>query len=105
MNYYPLAVAEFHVEEALLRQRNVANLDQPKDRVLNAYRHWFKVPRPALLGHSKKFLDDADDLVALKSAPESDYLSLFLRRHWPAQVRKTRELCSVYFVQYRREFR
>ncbi|KAL2213824.1 hypothetical protein CC79DRAFT_1362613 [Sarocladium strictum] len=72
-------------QEALLRQKDVAHLEQPKDRVLNAYRHWFKLPRPALLGFSKTFLDDTGDLVALKSSPESDQLSILLRSHWPVK--------------------
>jgi hypothetical protein len=76
-----------HAEEALLRQRDIAHLERPNDRGLNAYRHGFKLPRPALLGVSKTFLDNSDDLVALKSSPESDYLSQYLRQHWPAKGR------------------
>ena len=37
-------------------------------------------------GEAKRFLDDENDLVALKPALELDYLSQFLRRHWLVKV-------------------
>ena len=40
---------------------------------------------------AKTVLDDANDLVSLGSAAETDYLSLFLRRHWPAQKELARD--------------
>jgi hypothetical protein len=70
----------------LLLQSEIAKLKRPNKRVLDAYRQWFKKPYPALGGQAKTFLDASNDLVALNTSPETDYLSLFLRRHWPAKA-------------------
>lgn len=80
------ARADRYVDEALLLQSQIAKLSRPHKRVLDAYKHWFIKPYPLLGGRAKTFLDAADDLVALNTSPESDYLSLFLRRHWPAKA-------------------
>ena len=73
-------------DEALLLQSEIAKLKRPNQRVLDAYRQWFKKPYPALGGQAKTFLDSLNDLVALNTSLEADYLSLFLRRHWPAKA-------------------
>ncbi|KAI0460053.1 hypothetical protein F5B21DRAFT_453054 [Xylaria acuta] len=80
---------EYH--EALLLQSQIAQLHRPNKRVLDTLRHWFKKPEPMLGGEAKKFLDDENDLVALKPAPEPDYLSRFLRRHWSVNTELTRD--------------
>ncbi|KAK2603127.1 hypothetical protein N8I77_009607 [Diaporthe amygdali] len=67
-------------QEALLLQSKIAHLRQPKERVLVALRHFFQIPTHLLLGKAKKFLDNKDDLVALKPQ-EIDYLSDFLKHH------------------------
>ncbi|KAL4948176.1 hypothetical protein BDW69DRAFT_189508 [Aspergillus filifer] len=69
-------------DEALLLQSEITKLKRPNKRVLEAYRHWFLKPFPVLGGFAKRALDDTDDLVALSTLPEGDYLSMFLRRHW-----------------------
>ena len=61
-------------------------MHRPDKRVLETLRHWLLHPEPMLGGRAKRFLDDEGDLVALKSATERDYLSQFLRRHWPVKV-------------------
>ncbi|KAL4784619.1 hypothetical protein BJX76DRAFT_356853 [Aspergillus varians] len=80
---------EYH--EALLLQSEIVKLKRPNKRVLEAYRHWFQKPYPALGGVAKEALDDSDDLVALNTLPEGDYLSIFLRRHWPATEETSRD--------------
>jgi len=69
-----------------LLQSEIAKLKKPNKRVLEAYVQWFKKPYPALGGRAKTFLDAPNDLVAVNTPPETDYLSLFLRRHWPAKA-------------------
>lgn len=73
-------------DEALLLQSEIAKLKRPNKRVLDAYGQWFKKPYPALGGQAKTFLDAPNDLVALNTSPATDYLSLFLRRYWPAKA-------------------
>ncbi|KAK1753623.1 hypothetical protein QBC47DRAFT_46450 [Echria macrotheca] len=71
--------------EALLLNDEVAKLNRPSQRVLDAYRQWFTKPYPALGGIAKTALDDPNDLVLLGTdgSSETDYLSLLLRRYWP----------------------
>ncbi|KAI0102158.1 hypothetical protein GGR51DRAFT_562829 [Nemania sp. FL0031] len=80
---------EYH--EALLLQSQIAQLRRPNKRVLETLRHWFKRPEPMLGGEAKKYLDDENDLVALKTSEELDYLSQFLRRHWTVNTESTRD--------------
>ncbi|KAJ2987250.1 hypothetical protein NUW58_g4612 [Xylaria curta] len=82
-------IKEYH--EALLLQSQVAQLHRPNKRVLDTLRHWFKKPEPMLGGEAKKYLDDENDLVALKTSIEHDYLSQFLRRHWTINTESTRD--------------
>lgn len=79
----------YYPDEALLLQSKISHLRQPQARVLVALRHYFQVPTHILLGKAKKFLDNQDDLVSLKSPVEVDYLSDFLRRHLVGNVRAT----------------
>ncbi|KAJ8123427.1 hypothetical protein ONZ43_g621 [Nemania bipapillata] len=79
------------IDEALLLQSQVAQLHRPNKRVLETLRHWFKKPEPMLGGEAKKYLDDENDLVALKTSIELDYLSQFLRRHWTVDTESTRD--------------
>ncbi|GAP91663.1 putative chorismate mutase [Rosellinia necatrix] len=82
-------IKEYH--EALLLQSQIAQLRRPSRRVLDALRHWFSRPEPALGGEAKKFLDDEDDLVALNAPVELDYLSQFLRSHWAGDTEISRD--------------
>ncbi|PHH87375.1 hypothetical protein CDD83_8962 [Cordyceps sp. RAO-2017] len=79
---------EYH--EALLLQSEMAKLKRPNRRVTDAYRQWFKKPYPALGERAKTFLDASDDLVGLNTS-ETDHLSRFLRRHWPAKAKRSRD--------------
>lgn len=79
-------MADWWPDEALLLQSEIAKLNKPNQRVLDAYTQWFKKPYPALGGQAKTFLDAPQDLVALNTSPATDYLALFLRRHWPAKA-------------------
>ncbi|SPO03231.1 uncharacterized protein DNG_05913 [Cephalotrichum gorgonifer] len=87
-----MKLKEYH--ERLLLQSEIAKLPRPSKRVLAAYRGWFKTP-PALGGRAKTFLDDRDDLVATNNAMEADYLSRFLRQHWPAKEDIPTDGCYV----------
>ncbi|KAI1185408.1 hypothetical protein F5B17DRAFT_32653 [Nemania serpens] len=82
-------IKEYH--EALLLQSQIAQLRRPNKRVLDALRRWFKKPEPMLGGAAKRYLDNENDLVALKPAAELDYLSQFLRRHWAVETEPTRD--------------
>jgi hypothetical protein len=71
----------------LVLQSQVAAPRRPNKRALDAWCHWFSKPFPVLGGISKHFLNNKDDLVALKAPQDLDYLSKFLRQHWPAKVK------------------
>ncbi|WQF80553.1 hypothetical protein CDEST_05567 [Colletotrichum destructivum] len=82
-------IIEYH--EALLLHSEITKLRRPNRRVLDAFLMWFKQPFPALGGRAKTFLDDPDDLVALNAVSETDFMSEYLRRHWPAQKEISRD--------------
>lgn len=44
-------------------------------------------PNPILGGRGKDYLDEAEDLVSLKTPAAVDPLSKLLRAYWPGQVR------------------
>ncbi|KAF6827860.1 hypothetical protein CPLU01_08879 [Colletotrichum plurivorum] len=77
-----LKLKEYH--ETLLLQSEIAKLKRPSKRVLNAFEAWFIKP-PKLGGRAKRLLKSPQDLVALNPSQETDYLSEFLRRHWPVE--------------------
>jgi hypothetical protein len=73
-------------DEALPLQNEVAKLSRPSSQSLEAYTKWFREPHPVLGGLSKTFLDNNSDLVRLgEESGQTDYLSRFLRRHWPVE--------------------
>ncbi|KAH7375417.1 hypothetical protein B0T11DRAFT_270323 [Plectosphaerella cucumerina] len=87
--------------EALLRQSQVAALEEPRQRPLNVARsqmfnnvydpHGNKVrSEPLIMGDAAKRLDDENrrDLAAVRRPPESDLLSRFLQDHWMFKTRK-----------------
>lgn len=72
-------------------------LDSPSDRAFKAFRNWFKGKAqepsrpnsdfdPVLGGRAKTLLDDKQDLAALKTPVDKDWLSRFLQDHWPVGV-------------------
>ena len=76
-------------DQGLLLQSEIAKLERPSDRVLTAYRndfHGTQVNKHKLGGSAKHMLDDAGDLVALRSPTHQDTLSRLLRDHWPFPV-------------------
>ncbi|KAF4853530.1 hypothetical protein CGCSCA4_v002346 [Colletotrichum siamense] len=74
---------EYH--KTLLRQSEIAKLKRPNNRVLDAFKAWF-TGVSELSGRETEILNDANDLVALNPAQETDYLSEFLRRKWPIKA-------------------
>ncbi|KAF2803327.1 uncharacterized protein BDZ99DRAFT_453601 [Mytilinidion resinicola] len=88
-------IKEYH--EALLLQSQVAKLERPSNRVIEAFRIWFDggkpkqgnpKPDPVLGGRAKYVLDNEQDLVALKTPADDDFLSRFLQDHWPVTSRQ-----------------
>lgn len=76
-----MKLKEYH--EALLLQSNIAQLHRPDNRVLEAVRHFFSGPLfPILGGKAKTFLDDVNDLVAIKTSENMDHLSRLVRQRW-----------------------
>ncbi|KAL3473022.1 hypothetical protein BJX99DRAFT_234338 [Aspergillus californicus] len=82
-------IKEYH--EAMLLQSAIAKLKRPHNRALETFKHWFQKPYPALGGLAKTIMDNTEDLVALNSLPECDYLSMLLRRHWPVKEEISRD--------------
>lgn len=68
------------VEEALLRQSQLLALENPSSRVRKAVTRWFAHTDP-LVGIARDVFADTRDLVALRTAPDQDRLSLFLQDH------------------------
>ncbi|KAI6565003.1 hypothetical protein MCOR03_002150 [Pyricularia oryzae] len=79
-------IKEYH--EALDLQSRIANFSGPSRRVLGAYRGWLESSNN-LKGLSSRFLDDKQDLVALKKTENHDSLSELLRWLWPASASVT----------------
>ncbi|KAH8646767.1 hypothetical protein BX600DRAFT_518792 [Xylariales sp. PMI_506] len=92
-------IKEYH--EGLILQSQIANLGRPSSRALEASRAWMHGGRelredgskmlPVLGGLAKDYLDQGDDLVALKSHADVDFLSRTLRAYWPSKNQITRD--------------
>ena len=74
--------------EALLFESSIASLPKPTARTVEAFRYEFhqgdvtSVDRYALLGgHSASIFNDKDDLIALRSVPHEDRLTVFVQDH------------------------
>ncbi|GJN86179.1 hypothetical protein PLIIFM63780_009758 [Purpureocillium lilacinum] len=89
----------FSSEEALLRQNQIAILEEPKQRALNvarcqAYQSEDNEPgrgkrrRPVLGGLAASRLDESNrrDLIAVRRLADKDLLSRFLQDHWMFQT-------------------
>ena len=89
-------MGEREADEALVLQSQVAQFKRPSGRALTTTRAYMDGGTglrsdgskilPALGGIAKDALDNEDDLVALRSHDNTDYLSRVLRRHWPTKV-------------------
>ena len=64
----------------MLRQSSILRLETPNNRVQNALTKWFTQTKP-LAGLGEHIFDNTRDLVALRTAPDQDRLSLFLQDH------------------------
>ncbi|PHH63908.1 hypothetical protein CDD81_5356 [Ophiocordyceps australis] len=74
-----LKIKEYH--EALLLQSRLAQLQRPGARVIGALNDMMRQDAiPKIGGKAKQYLQDENDLVALGSPAQEDYLSQFLRR-------------------------
>jgi hypothetical protein len=87
-----------NLDEALLRQAQIAELSGPSDRVLttcrdyiegNAWQDSNRQSVPIISGRAKDMLKEVDDLVALRKPGDEDILSKLLQDHWAFQKRKT----------------
>ncbi|OCK75096.1 hypothetical protein K432DRAFT_309310 [Lepidopterella palustris CBS 459.81] len=69
-------------QEAIIRQSNILNLENPNYRVRNAVKGWFEQNRP-LVGHGRHLFNEAakHDIVALRTQPDQDRLTIFLQNH------------------------
>ncbi|KAH6885409.1 hypothetical protein B0T10DRAFT_550675 [Thelonectria olida] len=79
------------VDEALLRQSQISALNRPNERVLKAMRMSLKQPYPLLGGKAGGFLDNENDLVALKHPVETDFMSEYLRQRWAPSKETSRD--------------
>ena len=74
----------WNVGEALILESTLLSLKSPQTRTLEAFRNVFHNVNssgggyPTLGGHSARILDDANDLVALRTRQEEDRLTSFL---------------------------
>lgn len=67
-------------------QSEVAKLKKPGNRTILAFTQWLEHSYRPLGGRAQTFLSKRDDLVALKAPHQADYLSILMRRYWPAKV-------------------
>jgi hypothetical protein len=84
-------------DEALLLKAQIAAFKRPSNRAYSAFSSYIAgnttggVRLPIISGRAKTFLQDRDDLVALKKPVEEDALSRLLRDHWTFQRRATED--------------
>ncbi|KAJ5885222.1 hypothetical protein N7495_009732 [Penicillium taxi] len=83
-----IKLKEYH--EALILQSNIAALESPDERLLRIFRRWFRQEKQGsgnsvIDGKVRKMLDDNIDLLALRTDPEEDMLSWYLRSYWPLE--------------------
>ncbi|KAF2494499.1 hypothetical protein BU16DRAFT_41192 [Lophium mytilinum] len=67
-------------QDALIRQSTILNLDKPNPRVKSGIIGWFEQNRP-LVGHGRNLFDgkSKNDIVALRTPPDQDRLTMFLQ--------------------------
>ena len=71
-------VNSFTTDKALLLYREVQGLTSPSKRVLRVCREWFKFSQP-FVGVDATIMENEDDLVALVSASDDDFLTRSLQ--------------------------
>ncbi|OCK98222.1 uncharacterized protein K441DRAFT_482695, partial [Cenococcum geophilum 1.58] len=69
-------------QDAIIRQSTILNLENPNARVRSAITGWFEQNRP-LVGHGRNLFNGKAkyDIVALRTPPDQDRLSMFLQNH------------------------
>ncbi|KAF5683577.1 hypothetical protein FDENT_7189 [Fusarium denticulatum] len=91
-----IKIKEYH--EALDLQSKISQLNGPDQRALEVARNELhggplrrdgQKPNPILGGRGKDYLDEAEDLVSLKTPAAVDPFSKLLRAYWPGRVRFT----------------
>lgn len=67
-------------QDAIIRQSTILNLESPNARVRSAITGWFEQNRP-LVGHGRNLFNGKAkyDIVALRTQPDQDRLSMFLQ--------------------------
>jgi hypothetical protein len=108
------------IEEALLRQNQIAALESPKERAFDVALNLFhddvtdefsytKRRKPLLAGLAERRLSEGNrrDLVAVRRPADKDLLSRFLQDHWmfkvcPSEIPITSRCKVVYFLLTRR---
>ncbi|KAF5586666.1 uncharacterized protein FSUBG_12053 [Fusarium subglutinans] len=94
VNQLRVKIKEYH--EALELQSKISQLNSPDQRALEVVRNELhggslrrdgQKPNPILGGRGKDYLDEAEDLVSLKTPAAVDPLSKLLRAYWPGRVR------------------
>lgn len=88
-------------DELLTLRSQIAQLHQPSDRVLTAYKDFLKGtalgatqgnPLDLISGRASEFLDSKIDLVTLQKPVETDHLSRLLRDHWLFKKRRSADV-------------
>ncbi|OCL02415.1 hypothetical protein AOQ84DRAFT_423003 [Glonium stellatum] len=69
-------------QDSIIRQSTILNLENPNSRVRTAITGWFAQNRP-FVGHGRNLFDGKFkyDIVALRTLPDQDRLSIFLQNH------------------------
>lgn len=94
--------------EAILLESALISFKSPSPRILEAFRNVFhnrsdaEEPYPTLGGQNARILDDANDLMALRSPPEEDRLTSFLRNHLPFLFVTRRTESPLTYISERR---
>lgn len=79
------------VEEALLRRNEVLKLETPEREPFEAFKSWFRVDPPRLMGIGYHTLDVENDMIALGTQVEPDRMSSLLHRCLGYRLRAERK--------------
>ncbi|EWG54011.1 hypothetical protein FVEG_17220 [Fusarium verticillioides 7600] len=98
VNQLRVKIKEYH--EALDLQSKISQLSSPDERALQVARNELhggplrrdgQKPNPILGGRGKDYLDEAEDLVSLKTPAAVDPLSKLFRAYWPGREELSRD--------------
>ncbi|KAL5315874.1 hypothetical protein ACEPPN_016748 [Leptodophora sp. 'Broadleaf-Isolate-01'] len=78
-------------EEALLRRNEVLKLETPEREPFEAFKSWFRVDPPRLMGIGYHTLDVENDMIALGTQVEPDRMSSLLHRCLGYRLRAERK--------------